>query len=81
MVAERGSLQPRRQGKMDKIPISSIPQLTATNYYIWAMKLEAALGLRKIKYVLTKARPQTDKEREKWDSDNEDAVYYKANPI
>lgn len=38
------------------------------------MKLEAALGLRKIKYVLTKERPQIDKEREKWDSDNEDAV-------
>lgn len=59
---------------MDKIPISSVPQLTATNYYIWAMKLEAILGLRKVKYVLTKDRPDVGKEREKWDSDNEDVV-------
>lgn len=59
---------------MDKIPISSVPLLTATNFYIWAMKLEAVLGLRKVRYVLTKDRPASEKEREKWDSDNEDVV-------
>ncbi|XP_011861117.1 PREDICTED: uncharacterized protein LOC105558171 [Vollenhovia emeryi] len=59
---------------MDKIPMSSIPQLTTTNYYVWAMKLEAVLSLKKVKYVLTTDRPTGDKEREKWDSDNEDVV-------
>lgn len=54
--------------------MSSIPQLTATNYYIWAMKLEAVLGLKKARYVLTTNRPANDKERERWDSDNDDVV-------
>ncbi|XP_036140851.1 uncharacterized protein LOC105835035 isoform X2 [Monomorium pharaonis] len=60
---------------MDKIPVGSVPQLTATNYYVWAMKLEAVLGLKKAKYILTTNQPANDaKEREKWDSDNDDVV-------
>lgn len=38
------------------------------------MKLEALLGLKKARYVLTTNRPHSDKEREKWDSDNDDVV-------
>jgi len=60
---------------MDKIPIGSVPQLTSMNYYVWAMKLEAVLVLKKAKYVLTAKRPTSDtKERKKWDSDNDDVV-------
>lgn len=54
--------------------MSSVPQLTATNYYVWAMKLEAVLSLKKVKYVLTTSRPTGDREREKWDGDNDDVV-------
>lgn len=57
---------------MDKIPMSSVPQLTATNYYVWAIKLEAVLGLKKIKYVLMSNCPESNKG--KWDNDNEDVV-------
>ena len=50
---------------MDKMPMSSVPLLTATNYYVWAMKLEAILGLKRTRYVLATDRLIGDKEREK----------------
>jgi len=54
--------------------MSSVPQLTATNYCVWSMKLEAVLGLKRRYIVLFTDRSIGDKKCEKWDSDNKDAV-------
>ncbi|GBN88543.1 Retrovirus-related Pol polyprotein from transposon TNT 1-94, partial [Araneus ventricosus] len=60
---------------MDRI---SVPELTGTNYFIWSLKLQAALSLKRLDSVTTQMKPEglSEKDALEWKQKNSDAVAY-----
>ncbi|GBM62170.1 Retrovirus-related Pol polyprotein from transposon TNT 1-94 [Araneus ventricosus] len=60
---------------MDRI---SIPALTGTNYFIWSLKMQAALSLKRLDSVTTQMKPEglSEKDALEWEQKNSDAVAY-----
>ncbi|GBM29160.1 Retrovirus-related Pol polyprotein from transposon TNT 1-94 [Araneus ventricosus] len=60
---------------MDRI---SVPELTGTNYFIWSLKIQAALSLKWLDSVTTQMKPEglSEKDALEWEQNNSDAVAY-----
>ncbi|GBN26868.1 Retrovirus-related Pol polyprotein from transposon TNT 1-94, partial [Araneus ventricosus] len=60
---------------MDRI---SVPELTGTNYFIWSLKMQAALSLKRLDSVTTQMKPEglSEKDASEWQQKNSDAVAY-----
>ncbi|GBN39024.1 hypothetical protein AVEN_58542-1 [Araneus ventricosus] len=60
---------------MDRI---SVPELTGTNYFIWSLKMQAALSLKRLDSVTTQMKPEglSEKDASEWEQKNSDAVAY-----
>ncbi|GBN13319.1 Retrovirus-related Pol polyprotein from transposon TNT 1-94 [Araneus ventricosus] len=60
---------------MDRI---SVPALTGTNYFIWSLKMQAALSLKRLDSVTTQMKPEglSEKDASEWQQKNSDAVAY-----
>ncbi|GBN28831.1 Retrovirus-related Pol polyprotein from transposon TNT 1-94 [Araneus ventricosus] len=60
---------------MDRI---SVPELTGTNYFIWSLKMQAALSLKRLDSVTTQMKPEglSEKDALEWKQKNSDAVAY-----
>nr|GBN20086.1 Retrovirus-related Pol polyprotein from transposon TNT 1-94 [Araneus ventricosus] len=60
---------------MDRI---SVPELTGTNYFIWSLKMQAALSLKRLDSVTTQMKPEglSEKDALEWEQKNSDAVAY-----
>ena len=56
----------------------NVPELTGTNYFIWALKIKSALSLKRLDSVLSEVKPEglTEKDSTEWDQKNTDAVGY-----
>ncbi|GBN82325.1 Retrovirus-related Pol polyprotein from transposon TNT 1-94 [Araneus ventricosus] len=60
---------------MDRISVS---ELTGTNYFIWSLKMQAALSLKRLDSVTTQMKPEGlgEKDALEWEQKNSDAVAY-----
>ncbi|KAF8778536.1 hypothetical protein HNY73_015250 [Argiope bruennichi] len=60
---------------MDKV---NVPELNGTNYFIWALKIQAALSLKRLKscYIAVKPDNLSEKDAAEWNQKNSDAVAY-----
>ncbi|GBL95367.1 hypothetical protein AVEN_154778-1 [Araneus ventricosus] len=60
---------------MDRI---SVPELTGTNYFIWSLKMQAALSLKRLDSVTTQMKPEglNEKDALEWEQKNSDTVAY-----
>ena len=59
----------------EKTALSTVPLLTADNYFNWRVKMESILQLKRLLCVLTSNRPSgDDRRKEEWDEKNADAV-------
>ncbi|GBN58995.1 hypothetical protein AVEN_182951-1 [Araneus ventricosus] len=58
---------------MDRI---SVPELTSSIYYIWSLKMQAALSLKLLDSVITQLKPEglTEKDASEWEQKNSDDV-------
>ncbi|GFW91555.1 retrovirus-related Pol polyprotein from transposon TNT 1-94 [Trichonephila clavipes] len=60
---------------MDKI---TIPDLNGTNYFIWELKMKAALSLKRLDSLVLNEKPEdlTCKDEMDWITKNSDAIAY-----
>ncbi|GFV43745.1 retrovirus-related Pol polyprotein from transposon TNT 1-94 [Trichonephila clavipes] len=60
---------------MDKI---TIPDLNRTNYFIWELKMKAALSLKRLDSLILNEKPEdrTRKDEMDWITKNSDAIAY-----
>ncbi|GBO22173.1 Retrovirus-related Pol polyprotein from transposon TNT 1-94 [Araneus ventricosus] len=60
---------------MDRI---NVPELTGTNYFIWSLKMQAALSLKRLDSVTTQMKPEglSEKDALECEQKNSDAVAY-----
>ncbi|GFW29061.1 retrovirus-related Pol polyprotein from transposon TNT 1-94 [Trichonephila clavipes] len=60
---------------MDKI---TIPDLNGTNYFIWELKMKAALSLKRLDSLILNEKPEdlTRKDEMDWITKNSDAIAY-----
>ncbi|GFS97355.1 retrovirus-related Pol polyprotein from transposon TNT 1-94 [Trichonephila clavipes] len=60
---------------MDKI---TIPDLNGTNYFIWELKMKAALSLKRLVPLILEEKPEdlTRKDEMDWITKNSDAIAY-----
>ncbi|KAF8791293.1 hypothetical protein HNY73_006181 [Argiope bruennichi] len=60
---------------MDKV---NVPELNGTNYFIWALKIQAALSLKRLNSVISAVKPDnlSEKDAAEWNQKNSDAVAY-----
>ncbi|KAF8770370.1 Retrovirus-related Pol polyprotein like [Argiope bruennichi] len=60
---------------MDKL---NVPELNGTNYFIWALKIQAALSLKRLDSVISAVKPdnRSEKDAAEWNQKNSDAVAY-----
>ncbi|GFW65575.1 RBR-type E3 ubiquitin transferase [Trichonephila clavipes] len=60
---------------MDKI---TIPDLNGTNYFIWELKMKAALSLKRLDPLILEEKPEdlTRKDEMGWIAKNSDAIVY-----
>jgi hypothetical protein len=60
---------------MDRL---NVPELTGSNYFIWSLKIKAALSLKRLDSVINDAKPEnlSEKDSNNWDQKNSDAVAY-----
>ncbi|GFT06030.1 retrovirus-related Pol polyprotein from transposon TNT 1-94 [Trichonephila clavipes] len=60
---------------MDKI---TIPDLNGTNYFIWELKMKAALSLKRLDPLILEEKPEdlTRKDEMDWIAKNSDAIAY-----
>ncbi|GFT38191.1 retrovirus-related Pol polyprotein from transposon TNT 1-94 [Trichonephila clavipes] len=60
---------------MDKI---TIPDLNGTNYFIWELKMKAALSLKRLAPLILEDKPEdlTRKDEMDWIAKNSDAIAY-----
>ncbi|GFW19667.1 RBR-type E3 ubiquitin transferase [Trichonephila clavipes] len=60
---------------MDKI---TIPDLNGTNYFIWELKMKAALSLKRLDSLILIEKPEdlTRKDEMDWITKNSDAIAY-----
>ncbi|GBN25648.1 Retrovirus-related Pol polyprotein from transposon TNT 1-94 [Araneus ventricosus] len=60
---------------MDRI---SVPELTGTNYFIWSLKMQGALSLKRLDSVTMQMKPEglSEKDALEWEQKNSDAVAY-----
>ncbi|GFW08823.1 RBR-type E3 ubiquitin transferase [Trichonephila clavipes] len=60
---------------MDKI---TIPDLNGTNYFIWELKMKAALSLKRLAPLILEEKPEdlTRKDEMDWITKNSDAIAY-----
>ncbi|GFW51422.1 retrovirus-related Pol polyprotein from transposon TNT 1-94 [Trichonephila clavipes] len=60
---------------MDKI---TIPDLNGTNYFIWELKMKAALSLKRLDSLIINKKPEdlTRNDEIEWQSKNLDAISY-----
>ncbi|GBM43503.1 hypothetical protein AVEN_9456-1 [Araneus ventricosus] len=56
----------------------TVPELTGSNYFIWALKMKAALSLKRLFSVIESEKPigLEGKALSDWTTKNEDAVSY-----
>ncbi|GBM10056.1 Retrovirus-related Pol polyprotein from transposon TNT 1-94 [Araneus ventricosus] len=56
----------------------SVRELTGTNYFIWSLKMQAALSLKRLDSVTTQMKPEglSEKDASEWQQKNSDAVAY-----
>ncbi|GBM86130.1 hypothetical protein AVEN_75405-1 [Araneus ventricosus] len=56
----------------------NVPELTGTNYFIWSLKMQAALSLKRLDSVTTQMKPEglSEKDAIEWEQKNSDAVAY-----
>ncbi|GBN16449.1 hypothetical protein AVEN_227981-1 [Araneus ventricosus] len=56
----------------------TVPELTSSNYFIWALKMKAALSLKRLFSVIENEKPVglEGKALSDWSTKNEDAVSY-----
>ena len=55
----------------------NVPELTGTNYFIWALKIKSALSLKRLDSVLSEVKPEglSEKDSTEWDQKNADASH------
>ncbi|GBN10776.1 hypothetical protein AVEN_179288-1 [Araneus ventricosus] len=60
---------------MDRI---SGPELSGSNYFIWSLKIQAALSLKQLDSVTKQMKPEglNEKDASEWEQKNSDAVAY-----
>ncbi|KAF8790524.1 Retrovirus-related Pol polyprotein like [Argiope bruennichi] len=60
---------------MDKL---NVPEMKGTNYFIWALKIQAALSFRRLDSVISAVKPDnlSEKDTAEWNQKNSDAVAY-----
>ncbi|GBM67050.1 hypothetical protein AVEN_214381-1 [Araneus ventricosus] len=60
---------------MDRL---SVPELTSSNYYIWLLKKQVTLSLKRLDSVIMHMKPEgrSENDASEWEQKNSDAVVY-----